>query len=544
MIVRRTISCTIRFVYLPVQLLVMFVFLNGGGACEGLHAASRNDVKVLLEKLKPPARFSGHKPDFSVETFEHAFAYASGTRTKQFFAIKDGPRFVALIPVEGGTIRLLGHTPKSAPRKLALPSHRITLEQSFGTLLRTDAFIPSGYGNKASSYEFSGGGERLILVRRFSGTASFNKWSHRSSQPETVDETNTFVFRCDPVLGYVLSATFATTLDSAPGKFEYFSAATTGICNVWYDKTDVGRAVFTPAGRPGYEGWGLNFAAIDSCDRDKARVTCRDGGFGGYLNRETGWSPVYTIHGAEPSFVVCNAHADLDFVVPWTERALKNNEGRFQLTVATEVLALPPEITAYVWNEMSMFFDEAKRVMIRIGRTEDFEDQPLALTGAVRALTSTGGGPRISTKYAHSGTKSIVLPHGRFWPNLPQVPLEGGAVYRLSAWIRFDPWTDDERAVHTEKAQEKIARRKAAGKKVNPFAPVGKSEAYITAATYISSPHQKKWERQFRTNAVTGGSWQQVSLELTAEDWGPFLNIVFVTTAGTAYLDDFELVKL
>lgn len=37
------------------------------------------------------------------------------------------------------------------------------------------------------------------------------------------------------------------------------------------------------------------------------------------------------------------------------------------------------------------------------------------------------------------------LPRGRFWPNLPQVPLKGSAPYRLSAWIRLIPWAADER---------------------------------------------------------------------------------------------------
>lgn len=425
-----------------------------------------DDVDKIVRLIQPPQRFASHRPRFRAEKYTHTFTYASGDRETEFFLVKDGPRYVALIQVNGGTIRLLSHSPETAPSKLELPRHRITLERSFGTVLRTDAYIPS---DAEDSFEFSEGGETLTLVRRFKGTTSFDTWSHKSREPETIDETNTFVFRCDPVFGYTIDGTYQTAVKPAPTRFEYFSAMTAGICDVWYSRDDVSRTVFTPAHEEGFEGWGLNFAAIDWCDGDKSKVTCRDGGFGGYLNQATGWSPVFTVQGAEPYFVVCNAHADLDFVIPWDKFAQADEEGVSHLRVRTRVLALPPEITRHVWDTMSMRFEDARRVMIRIGRLEDFEDQPLPVTSDVRGLTSTGGGPKISTQYAHSGTKSIIIPHGRFWPNLPQVPLEGGSRYRLAASVKLVPWSAEERVAEEKKARERIEKRRAAGKEVKDF---------------------------------------------------------------------------
>ena len=112
--------------------------------CTAANGASRpmDEVDKLIRQVKPPERFAGYRPSFSVEKLVHSFSYASGNRETTFFVVKDGPRYVALIPVKGGTIRLLSHNPETAPRKLKLQEYRITLEKSFGTLLRTDAYIP------------------------------------------------------------------------------------------------------------------------------------------------------------------------------------------------------------------------------------------------------------------------------------------------------------------------------------------------------------------------------------------------------------------
>ncbi len=506
-------------------------------------AAHADDVDDLVRRLDPPARFAGHTPAFTVERASATYRFHSGPRTIDYVVVKDGPRIVALIDRPGGTIRVPDFRPDHAPRKLVFPKDRPLIETARGSALATGTYIPSTAGEDPDHFEFTPGDGTLTLVRRFKGTHTFNRWAHHSKAPETIDATNTFVFRCDPVHGYVVEGTYETHVRPPPKELQYFSAATSDICNVWYGERAVERTVITPTYTDGFEGYGLNFAAIDRSDNDKSKLTVRDGGFGGYLNRATGWSPVNTIEGSTAKLVVCNAHADLDFVVPFPPDAADADDFT-HMTIRTRLLALPPEVTRHVWDTMAMRFQGRQRTMIRIGRLETFEDQPLPVTCGVRGLVSTGGGPKITTDHARSGKRSAVLPHGRFWPNLPQVPLEGGARYRLSAWVKLVPWTEAERETAEAKAREKIAKRKAAGKKTEPFEPFGQPEAYITADTYVSSPHHNQWIDRRRTEAVKPGGWRQVTLEFTAADWAPFVNVAFVAHAGTAYLDDFEFVKV
>ncbi len=505
--------------------------------------ARPDEVDDLVEKIHPPKRFAHHEPALAVERASATYRFHSGPRTIDYFIVKDGPRVVALIDRPGGTIKVLDFRPDHAPRRLQFSKDRPLIETLRGTALATGTYIPDKAGEDPAHFQFTQGDGTLTLVRRFKGTHAFNRWAHHSKSPEMIEATNTFVFRCDPVFGYVVEGMYETRVKPPPKELQYFSAATPGICNVWYGEDDVSRTVITPTYKEGFEGYGLNFAAIDWSDNDKSKLTVRDGGFGGFLNRATGWSPVNTIEGSTAKLVVCNAHADLDFVVPFPQDAV-GADGFSHIRIRTRLLALPPEVTRHVWDTMAMRFEGAERVMIRIGRLDDFEDQPLPLTCGVRALVSTGGGPKISTEHAHSGRRSAVIPHGRFWPNLPQVPLEGGARYRLSAWIKLVPWTDEQREAAETKARERIAKRKAGGKEAEPFEPFGRPQAYITADTYVSSPHHNKWIDRMRTDTVKPGGWQQVTLKFTAAEWAPFVNFAFVATAGTAYLDDFEFIKV
>ena len=517
------------------------VFVLVCGACGPWTRA--DELDELLKQIGPPERFADHTPAFAVEQASATYRFHSGERTIDYFVVKDGPRIVATIDRPGGTIRVLDFRPDRAPQRLEFPKDRPRIEAARGSALATGTYIPSKAGEDPDHFRFTAGDGTLTLVRRFKGTHTFDRWAHHSKAPETIETVNTFVFRCDPVHGYVVEGTYETRVKPVPKELQYFSAATDNICSVWYGEQDVERTVITPTYKAGFEGYGLNFAAVDWSDNDKSKLTVRDGGFGGYLNRATGWSPVNTIEGAPAKLVVCNAHADLDFIVPFPQDAT-DADGFTHLTIRTRLLALPPEITRHVWNGMAMRFEKAERTMIRIGRRETFEDQPLPVTCSVRGLVSTGGRPKISTDEAHAGRRSAILPHGRFWPNLPQVPLEAGARYRLSAWMKLVPWTDAERAAAEEKARKRIAKRKAAGKKTEPFKPFGEPEAYITADTYISSPHHNEWIERMRTNVAKPGGWQQVTLEFTAADWAPFVNFAFVANAGTAYLDDFEFTKI
>jgi hypothetical protein len=521
------------------SVVLVAVVAGGGSLCPA------DEVDQILDRLKPPARFQNHRPEFSVEKRDFTFDYLDGPRERPMFVVKDGKRHVALIPLAGGTIHLLAFDPAKAPAELVVPRTRWRIETSPGAKLRTDAFIPSRPDSEDASYEFTPGGAALRLVRRFKGTASFDTWTHRSGGPIRLDVTNTFVFRCDPVLGYVVEGTFDSRVAPAPKSFEYFSAAAEDICNVWAGPDAPQRTVITPTYREGFEGYAMNFPSIDWSDNDRAKFRCRDGGFAAFLNRRTGWSPATTLVGAEARLVVCNAHGDLDFVAEWPDDERPGRDGLVRRVVRTRLLALPPEVTRHLWDTMSLRFADRSWVQMRVGRVEDFEDQPLPLTQPVFGLISTGGGPRLSEEHARSGRKSAVI-EGRFWPNLPQVPLEPGVRYRLEAWMKVVPWSADRRAEEERKQRERFEKLRAQGRDAEPFTALGAPEAYITGHLYVSTPHANEWIVRQQTNAARPGGpeWQKVELEFTAPDWAPFINLVFVANACTAYMDDFCLKPL
>ena len=503
--------------------------------------APADDVDDLIKKLKPPPRFAEHSPDFSVHREEFTYEYSAGPVTMSLYIIKDRDRHVAFIPQRSGTIHLLDFNPNTAPIQLHMPSERLRLETSVGTKLRTDAFIPTEVGQTDASYRFTKSGGGLTLIRHYEGTSTFDKWTHRSETPLTIDTTNTFVFKCDPILGYVVGGNFDTKVNPAPKTFEYFSAATTDICNVWAGEDACSRVAITPTYRGGFEGYYLNFPATDLSDNDRDRFRCRDGGFASFLNEKTGWSPTTTLEGCEARFVVCNAHADLDFVTEWPG----DSNGPAHRIVKTRILALPPEITQHIWDTMDVRFQKTRRVQMRIGVVENFEDQPLPLTTCVRGLTSTGGGPPVTQESARSGTTSVII-QGKFWPNLPQVPLQPNTQYRLEAWFKVVPWTPDELKEAEKKENARIEKLRQRGEEVPDFKGLGPPEAYITGNLYVSSPHLNVWAVEQRTNsAIPGGpEWQKVCLEFKAPKWGPFINIVFIANACTAYMDDFSLKAL
>ena len=505
---------------------VAAAIVAGGGA-------RADEVDDLIRKLRPPRRFKGYVPRFCVARMRHTLQYASGPRTMDLFVLKDGGKFVALIPKPGGTIHVLDFNPRTAAKTPAMSDERWMNENSIGTQLRTDAFIPSRAGATDKTYEFTQGKGTLTLVRRYGGTDVYRKWTHRFDGPVTVDTVNTFVFRCDPVLGYVVEGTFRSKVSKAPPRFEYFSAKTSGICSVWAGAESPSRTVITPAGKGGFEGYYLNFPAIDWCDNDKKTFRCRDGGFAAFLNRHTGWSPATTVCGASASFAVCNAHGDLDF-------RTGHRDG-----LRTRILALPPEITSYLWDNMTVRFKGRTRVQVRVGRVEDFEDQPLPLTTPVRAMISTGGGPRISTEVARSGKRSAII-ENTFWFNLPQVLLKSRARYRLRAWAKVVPWTAERRAAEEKRKRARIEKQRAKGRKVPDFKAFGAARFHITGHLYVSTPHAGKWAVQQQTNVAgpDAARWQELKLEFTTPKWAPFINVVFNASACTAYVDDFSLIAV
>jgi hypothetical protein len=503
-------------------------------------AGAGDEVDDLVAKLKPPRRFKDHKARFSVTKRTFRFEHLQGPISWDFYVVKDGDRHVALIPLPGfhsGTIYLLAHDPVTAPRQLRMPTERWHIDTAMGAEIRTDAFIPKKQGATEATYEFAAGDGTLTLARRYKGTAQIRKWTHRANAPQTIDAANTFVLRCHPVFGYMVEGTYETNVTPAPRRFEYASLAVSGRYSLWPGTETCSRSVVTPPGGDGYEGYWLNLAAIGAAKGFR----CRDGGFAGFLNDRTGWSWAMTTRGGEARIVVCNAHADLDFVSSWPREATA--AGRH--VHRHRLLALPPELTRHVWDRMKVRHEGRRKVQIRVGTLETFEDQPLAYTTRVRGLSFTGAGPEITTEHAHGGSRSMVVA-GRVWPNLPQLVLKPDARYRVEAWIKVVPWTAAERAAAEEKARARIDRARKKGGKVEDFQPLPPAEAYISADFYEWSPHSGQMVRKMRTTSAGPGGqqWQRVALEFESPKWGPFLNLAFHAQSCTAYVDDLRIAEV
>ncbi|MCC5829466.1 MAG: hypothetical protein JJU36_08460 [Phycisphaeraceae bacterium] len=537
-----------------------------------------DEVKRLVDRLRPEVRYADYTPRFSVERRRISFRHLRGDVPWDFFIIKDGDRHVALIPIQGfhsGVIYIQDFRPDHAPRRLDLPSERWHIDTAVGSELRTDAYIPVPEGQRAETYHFEVKNDRVILTRKYEGTARINKWTHRSRHDETINVTNTFVLYCDPVHGYVVDGTYDVRVKPRPRDFEFASLATHGRYSLWPGESTVDRTVVTPVGAEGFDGYYQNLAAIANAGRN---LTVRDGGFAAFLNERTGWSPALTVRGGNAQMIVCNAHADLDFAMRWPAEIPADEDGYFRHIVHHRLLALPPELTRHVWDRMNVRWTDQRRVQIRIGERETFDDQPLPLTTRVRGITFTSGSAPISTDHSRTpGGRSLVV-DGTVWPNIPQINLKPDTRYRLEAVVKMLPLSDEEIAQRTAAARERhhrelerLRRQLAEAesklsegrqgdqqlrtqmrsllqrlKDIEEFEGLAEPEGFIRADFYEWSPHSGDWVLRQQTNSARPDAdrWQKLELEFTAPAWGPFVNIVFVSRNARMYIDEFAFVPL
>ena len=166
-----------------------------------------------------------------------------------------------------------------------------------------------------------------------------------------------------------------------------------------------------------------------------------------------------------------------------------------------------------------------KQVMIRLGITEDFEDQPLPLTYTKAALTKGFWEKdfQISEVVAHSGKKSLMIegvvnkntnvnePVGEFI-HCPAIPLEPNTTYRIQAYARVE--SDSVRA-------------------------------FISADLYQWSAGEKGHIRYQKTNLASRNQWQKIDLLFTSPDFDPFVDLRFNAVGkGKVWFDDFKFEKL
>jgi len=510
-----------------------------------------DEIDGLLAKLNPPARFKDHKPAWSVKLEEVSFLGKSGPFTWQFWFIRDGGGVVAVVPLPGfhtGTIYVQDFRPGHAPAKVPFPTERWHIDTAVGTELRTNNFIPEAYGAAPESYQWKVDGERLVLTRQYKGETAFNRWAHSTKGRKVkVDAHNTIVFLVHPQLGYVVDATYDIWTDQPPAGYEYSSAATSGRYSLWPEQATCFRHALTRVGTDGITGYACNHGVT----KQHGTESCRDGGFTSFLNDQTGWSPTLSLTKGNGSarLGVCGAHTDLDYVLPWPKDLPPRADGlKHNGVVRLRMLALPPELTKHCWDNMDLLHKGERKVMIRMGVPEDFEDQPLELTGRQRGMPWGG---QITEKFAHSGHKSLTFT-GTCGHGDPQLNLKPSTHYLCEAWVKVEDWTAEQRQAAEEKLKADIEKAKAAaeaavkrGKTPRPvpqFQPLGPAQAWIAGWTYEWSPHVEKPTESYKSNVVGASKqWQKVRFELTTPNWGPFIQLSFHADNCTVYLDDFRL---
>ncbi len=528
-------------------------------------AASRagdiDDVDTLVRKLQPPRRFAEHKPRWHVEEKTYTFRdvkMVDGNETEYdvdvpHYLVMDGDRVVAIVPralFHCGVIFALDFRPGQAPTRKQLdelmPTERWHIETTVGTQLRTDAFIPSSQGSKDSTFDWKVDGSRLILTRRYKGRTAFNKWTHRTRGKEVnVDVTNTVTIRVDPQLGYVFDATYDAWTDEKLRRFEYASAATTGRHSPWPDEISCYRIAISSGDGDGFHGYATNYG----CTRQHVGGgKCRDRGMVAFLNDKTGWTPAFTqISGATSTLVVCRPHTDHDFTLPAEKIRRESRDGMDHYVVRHRMLALPPEVTRHVWKNMKLLHADEKAVMLRMGQTDDFEDQPLSLGGRQRGMMIGG---EITEGQAHSGKRSLRWSGNTSLTGLT-LCVRPSRTYRLEAWLKVRDLTDAEKQALRQERQQKIERaRKSAqrakerGKKPRPlpqFEAIGDAQAWITLQfqQWDGSPKFGKLRKTEVVKARDG--WTRVAIEFDAPAWGPSLDVDFIARDGVAWMDDFSL---
>lgn len=503
--------------------------------------AMGDEVDELAAQVKPPARFADHVPALRAEQRTFTFNQAKGPEQKTWTVVLDGDKYVAL--VRSGDFNLLALTPADARTKLDMPTGRYHLDTQLGPTLATHQFLQpvkthGAIYNEAQAKpvdEWIGGGKTLTLVRRMKSDVQVTE--HR------------FAISVDPVFGYRIDGHYDVRFKEMPQGVKWGGPTFTPGCYVpWPEDRVYDRTVHCPEAG-GYRGWANNLVCMDRADADRKACTWRDGSFIAHLSKRDGWSVVRTRQdgGGAVSMPVCNAHNDFHVNIPLPAELPKDEKGWFHFTATHRLMGLPPEMTTHIWDRMQLIQKDAKDVIIAVGEMEDFEDQPKSLAKPHRGLAWTSNSPKISRDEAHSGKQSLYLT-GTSWPNLPQVSCRPNARYRVEAWYKLVPWTDEEKAAAKAKDAAQREKLKAAGKPLPPEIDWDNAtaEAYITAHMYEWSPYSSEWlvkQETTRARADRQG-WQKVELEFDTPAWDPFVNIVFVVNNGKAYLDDFALVRI
>lgn len=509
-------------------MLAGMVWLSGQTASAAERTAAMNDVVAgLLTQLNVPDRFAGHVPDFAVEQRDLQCMGPNGPYTETVHLITDHGKLVAIYSGRP-QIRVMPVTPHTAqPLADWVPPVRYHNATTTGARMTTIPWLTAwAYTGTEKGHRFEGGGKTLTFVE-------WQRWAPGNPTGATGYAEYRFTFDVDPKLGYVVRGDFVVQLDQRPikkgqpiSKFEYTNLLNGEMSRVWPGEWRYDRTAYTPADGDkfaghAFAGWFNNvFAAELSDDRP---VKLRSGGFISFIDDDD-WSPALsTFADYAPSLQTCNVWQDQHNHLSFPDEP--NHPNGYELRWTSRFQYLPPELSRHIADTMAMDdFGGRREVMIRIGQTEDFEDQPLPLA-TTRTRGISGHGLRIGTDVARSGSRSLVYTAGNpegeksHYRNrgeflfLPQITLQAGHRYRIEAYARVtEPDTT----------------------------------ARITADLYEWTPHDPARLKQQETNAAaTPNEWVLIELDFTAPNYDAYLDLRFMQSGkGKVYYDDFKLEDL
>jgi hypothetical protein len=463
--------------------------------------------------------FQHHAPMFHAECRDFEFHGPNGPYREILWLISDRDRHVALYkPGEKPYLDVFSNNPHEAPDTLIMPEryHNATL---LGTRLTTSNWYDKwAISGDEHSYSFSGGGDSLTLTET-------QRWSVSGAYRRDGYSAHIFTFKCDPKLGYVVDMDFVLVTDDSTNRNpEFINFMPRDVVNPWPGENRYTYTIYTPPDRKGYYGYANNLYAGNLSDEKKTDwgkgFEVKPGGFIGMIEKNT-YSPVLFRYG-NYRFVqrTCDAWLDQHNHVLLPPRG---PDGTYRIDARFLFAYLPPAASDYVIDNAEInTFSDRRATMIRLGITEDFEDQPLPLTATTIGLTKGFWEEDfvIDTDVAYSGRKSLRI-DGRSENALatsmenfiryPQIPLETNTTYRISVMARTS----------------------------SPSV-----QAWISAETYEWTPYDPERLSCYKTNTTSGQEWQLLLLEFRTPSFDPFVDLRFQAIGnGMAWFDDFRFAQ-
>lgn len=142
----------------------------------------------LAAAAKVPARYADHKPAFSAA--KESFSFSSDGKAQEFWTIKDGDRYVAVLQESSAQLDMITFDPGRTAEKPPFQEY-----YSWGKLLGTRILATAWVGDMRPTgkvvYGFSEGGETLTL-------STVQTWPDRKGSCRYK-----MTLRVDPVWGYV-----------------------------------------------------------------------------------------------------------------------------------------------------------------------------------------------------------------------------------------------------------------------------------------------------------------------------------------------------